>query len=427
MKTKATMSRPTRGWTRREALGLAALAAVGAASGCSDRKASDGGGSAQGVTDTEILIGGSFPFSGPFAVFAETSEAIQAYFDSVNADGGIDGRQIVYSAADDGYDPARLAANARQAVQQDQVAAFMSFGGPNVAIQPFMNESRVPQIVMAGNTEFGQTEQYPYSHAWWPDLTWESEYTTRFVLENPADFPDPIFGLISLNNTLADSHVAGTVNGLGDQADALFPAANQIRIEPALADYSSQVNQLRAAGVTVLYMNPGTAGQVSAINYIKQIGWPVSIFLYSASSGYQQVLSPAGLDASAGIYTAAWLKDPADPRWDEDEGMAAYREVMAKHGAGVDPEGLLTANGYGAAQAVVTALQAIDGEITPDAINEAWLDIREQPSDVLVPGSSLDTGPGGRLVYRYQLMRFDGASWQDAAPLADVRELGIAV
>lgn len=415
--------------TGRQLRGVMALAVALALAltACGENRRTSASSGTQGVTNEQIRIGGSFPFSGVYAAFANGSKGAAAYFKAVNAEGGINGRQIQYTATDDGYDPARLAANARAAVEQQGVAAFMSFGGPNVAIQGYMNEKRVPQIVLAGNTEFSQVDKFPYTHAWWPDLVWEANYTTRYVLEHPDQFPNPKIGLIGLSNTLGDSHIAGTVAALGDRAEQVFPSAARLRVEPTLSDWTSQLNQLRAAGVNVLYMDPGTAGQINAVKYIKQIGWQVPIFMYSAGATIKQILQPAGLENSTGIYAPEWLKDPADPRWTDDAGIKRYRDIIQKYGEGADPDQALTANGYGAAQAVVAALKSIgNGQtITADAINKAWLGIKGQSSDVLMPGSKMDTGPGGRLVYAYQMVRFDGKSWQDVAPLADVRQLGI--
>jgi branched-chain amino acid transport system substrate-binding protein len=405
-----------------------AVALTATACGDNNRRTDDSAdGGSQGVTQTEIKIGGSFPFSGPFAVFGNTSKAIEAYFTCINEDGGVNGRQIVYSAADDAYDPGRLAANARKAVEQDQVAAFMSFGGTNVAIQPYMNEQEVPHIVLAGNTEFSRVDEFPYTHAWWPDLTWEAEYTTQFVMDNPDRFPSPEIGLISLNNTLADSHIQGTVNALGDQAATVFPEENRLRVEAALADWTSQLNQLRAAGVNVLYMNPGNAGQVNALKYIDQIGWDVKVVIYSNSASFKAVLEPVGLEAAKGIYTPAWLKDPADPQWEDDEGMKRYLEVIESCGTEVDAEQSLTANGYAAAQAVVQVLESLgEDEITGEAINEAWMSVEGEEGDVLMPGSTLTAGDSGRLIHYYQMLQFNGTTFEPVAPIADVREMGIA-
>ncbi|SOD97759.1 ABC transporter substrate-binding protein [Blastococcus haudaquaticus] len=423
------MSRSTRRTIPRTR-GVAAITLVVAMSatacGGSDRREAESGGGAQGVTDEAIKIGGSFPFSGPYAVFSNASQAIAACFAAANEDGGVNGRQIEYTAADDAYDPARLTANAREAVEQEQVAAFISFGGTNVAIQPYMNESQVPHIVLAGNAEFSRVDEFPFTHAWWPDLSWEAEAVTSYVMDHPEEFPAPEIGLISLNNTLADSHIAGIEAGLGGDAATVFPEENRLRVEPTLADWTSQLNQLQAAGVNVLYMNPGTAGQANAIKYIDEIGWPVKVIVYSGGTSIKTNLEPAGLDAAEGIYGAAWLKDPSDSRWADDEGIQRYREVIEQYGEGADPDLTFTANGYGACQAVLSALESIgDEEITSEAFNEAWMAIDGEESDVLVPGADLIAGESGRLVHDYQMLRFDGTSWEDVGELIDVYESGI--
>jgi branched-chain amino acid transport system substrate-binding protein len=415
-------------WTRKSRWLLAgtcvALAMTTAA--CGNRKAADAADAANRAGDKEIKIGGSFPFSGPYAAFSNGSKAIAAYFDCLNETGGVNGRKIVYSATDDAYDPARLAANARKAVEQDEAEIFMSFGGTNIAIQPYLNEQKVPQIVLAGNTEFSNVDQYPFTHAWWPDISWEGDYTTQYVMAHPKDFPAPKIGLIALNNTLADSQIGGIVAALGDKADSVFPKANRIKVEPTAADWTSQLNQLKAAGVNVLYMNPGTPGQISALKYIKQVGWPVKIVLYSGSASFTTMLEPAGKAAVTGVYTPAWLKDPADPQWANDAGLQKYRDTMAQCGKDVDANSYLTANGYSAAEAVVTVLASMGDEaVTGDAFNEAWMALKDADNDILMPGSSMTAAADGRLVHAYQMEQFDGTTWQPVDKLADVRELGI--
>jgi branched-chain amino acid transport system substrate-binding protein len=401
--------------------------AMTAACGQSRKDANDQDAAAR-AGDKEIRISASFPFSGPFAVLANSSKAIEAYFDCLNQDGGVNGRKIVYTAADDAYDPARLTANARKAVEEDHAEIFMSFGGPNVAIQPYMNENKIPQIVLAGNAEFSQVAQYPYTHAWWPELTWEANVITTYVMDHPDDFPDPKIGLIALNNTLADSHIAGTVAALGDQADAVFPEANRIKVEPTQADWTSQLNQLRAAGVNVLYLNPGTPAQVSAMTYIKQVGWPVKTILYSGSASFKDILDPVGKAATTGVYTAAWLKDPADPQWADDPGVQDYRDTLAKCGKDVDADNYLTANGYSAAEAVAKVLESMGDEpVTGDSFNAAWMALDGADNDLLMPGSTMTAGADdGRLVHAYQMQQFDGETWQPVQDLSDVRALGIA-
>jgi branched-chain amino acid transport system substrate-binding protein len=413
--------------SRRKRVAVAALAtavaiSLAACSGDGGRPGSDDG--TQGVSDSEIRIGGSFPYSGPLAMFSEADKGIKAYFDYVNDNGGIDGRKIVYTSQDDNYDASRLAANARQAVERDGVAAFMAFGGTNAAILDYMTEQEVPHIVLAGNTEFSQPEKVPYTHAFWPDLAWEAEVMTRYVMDNPGDFPDPQIGLISLNNTLADSHIQGTVDALGSDADRVFPEVNRLRVESTVIDYTSQLTTLRAAGVNVLYMNPGNAGPIGALKYIRDIGWDVKVVLYSVNAGRMQMVEPAGLENVKGAYLPVWQKDPAEPAFAGDEGLERYREIMEEYGGSADADLLTTANGFAAAEALVIALRSIEGEITGAKINDAWLAISGQKSDILIEGSDFTAGPGGRLVYSYQIMQFDGEQWQTKSPVQNVVELG---
>jgi branched-chain amino acid transport system substrate-binding protein len=413
---------------KRSGRGLAVICtALALTAACGGSRAADNQDSAKQSSAKEIKIGGSFPFSGPYAAFSNGSKAIAAYFACVNKDGGVNGRKIVYSAADDAYDPARLTANARKAVEQDKDDIFMAFGGTNVAIQPYMNENKVPQIVLAGNTEFSNVTKFPFTHAWWPDLTWEANYTTQYVMSHPKEFPDPKIGLIALNNTLADSHIGGTTAALGKKADTVFPKKDRIKVEPTQADWTSQLNQLKADGVNVLYMNPGTAGQISAMKYIKQVGWKVKTVLYSGSASFTTVLKPAGFPAATGDYTPAWLKDPADPQWTDDAAVKEYRATLTKCGKDVDANSYLTANGYAAAEAVVKVLDSMGSEpITGDAFNKAWMSVDNVDNGLLMPGSTMTAGPkDGRLVHSYQMEKFDGTTWQPVDKIADVRTLGI--
>src|SRR5262245_40989263 len=98
-------------------------------------------GSDPGVTPTEILIGGTVPLTGEAAAFGSVGPGAKAYFDYVNAHGGVYGRKIVYRYYDDGYDPSRTVQLTRQLVEQDKVfAIFNSVGtAENIAIRDYLN------------------------------------------------------------------------------------------------------------------------------------------------------------------------------------------------------------------------------------------------------------------------------------------------
>ena len=138
---------------RRSRLPLAAAESRGADPGCRRRRS--------------ILIGGTVPLSGEAAAFGSVGPGAKAYFDYVNAHGGVYGRKIVYRYYDDGYDPARTVQLTRQLVEQDKVfAIFNSIGtANNIAIRDYLNAIKVPQLFAGDGSDAigGTPRKYPYT------------------------------------------------------------------------------------------------------------------------------------------------------------------------------------------------------------------------------------------------------------------------
>src|SRR6266853_866908 len=95
-----------------------------------------------GVTDTEIKIGNTNPYSGPASSYGINGKVHAAYFAMINEQGGINGRKINYISRDDSYSPPKTVEQVRQLVEQDKV--FVLFGTlgtpPNMAIHDYLNE-----------------------------------------------------------------------------------------------------------------------------------------------------------------------------------------------------------------------------------------------------------------------------------------------
>lgn len=372
----------------------------------------------QGISDTEIKIGGSFAFTGPLAATAPLGQGMAAYFKSVNDQGGVNGRKITFITYDDAYDPAKLAENARKLNEQDKVFAFTGFGGTNIGLRDYTNRAKLPQVfIMAGNTPLGEVDKYPYTRAWWPDISYEGAIDTRYILDN---VPNPKIGTLMLNNDLANSESAGIKQALGDKADQLV----ETTYEPSQVDVSRQVLQLREAGVTAVLTQGGTQ-TINAVKYMNQIGWTPSVFLYGAGSGRKSTLGVIGLDISKGLYTPLWLKDPNDPLWANDQGVQSYKQTIQKYGEGADPEDIVTANGYAAGEAFVAALKSMK-DPTRQSLMQAIDATKGLQLDMLYPGVQLNSGPGGRLIFSYQMCQFDGTSWKPIGEALDAVKLGLA-
>jgi branched-chain amino acid transport system substrate-binding protein len=119
-----------------------------------------------GASDREIKIGSIMPYSGPLSAYAEIGKTQAAYFQKINAEGGINGRKISFISYDDAYSPPKTLEQARRLVESDEVLLiFQSLGTPtNTAIQRYMNAKKVPQLfVSAGATKWNDPQHFPWT------------------------------------------------------------------------------------------------------------------------------------------------------------------------------------------------------------------------------------------------------------------------
>jgi branched-chain amino acid transport system substrate-binding protein len=171
---------------KRTATVLAALLLV---TGCGNATKS-GGGATPGVTDTEILIGTHMPLTGPAAAgYSKIAPATKAYFDYVNANGGVHGRKITYKIMDDGYNPSNTQQVVRQLVLQDKVFAILNgLGTPtHTGVLDFLKTNRVPDLFVAsGSRSWNQPDKYPGTFGFNPDYTVEGKILATYVKETYA-------------------------------------------------------------------------------------------------------------------------------------------------------------------------------------------------------------------------------------------------
>ena len=147
-----------------------------------------GGGSDPGITDKEIKLGGSYPFSGPASAYRAIADGAKAQFEFVNSQGGVDGRKINFQTLDDAYEPPKAVANARRLIEQEQVfALFNTLGTPNnLAIWDYVNEQKVPQAFVAtGASNWGaDVATHPYTTGWQPNYVTEAKIYADYLKKN---------------------------------------------------------------------------------------------------------------------------------------------------------------------------------------------------------------------------------------------------
>ncbi|MEU5903360.1 ABC transporter substrate-binding protein [Micromonospora sp. NPDC047527] len=166
------------------------IALLIAAAGCSGDDPGSGGASVPGVTDTEIVVGTHMPLTGPASAgYSKIAPATKAYFDYVNANGGVHGRKITYKIMDDGYNPANTQQVVRQLVLQDKVFAVLNgLGTPtHTGVLDFLKSNRVPDLFVAsGSRSWDQPDKYPGTFGFNPDYTIEGKILANYVKANHA-------------------------------------------------------------------------------------------------------------------------------------------------------------------------------------------------------------------------------------------------
>src|SRR5271169_3629191 len=146
--------------------------------------------SAPGITATQITIGSHQPLTGPAAPgYSLIAPASAAYFDYVNAHGGIYGRKIVYKYLDDGYDPTNTTTVVHQLVLQDNIfALFNGLGTPtHLAVVSFLNAEKVPDLFVASGCDcWNEPTTEPWTYGWQLDYIREGKILGQYVAQHFA-------------------------------------------------------------------------------------------------------------------------------------------------------------------------------------------------------------------------------------------------
>ena len=229
-----------------------------------------------GVSDTEIKIGNTMPYSGSASAYGAIGKAEAGYFAMINDQGGIDGRKINFISRDDGYSPPKTVEQVRQLVEQDQVLVlFQTLGTPpNIAIQGYLNDNKVPQLFVAtGASKWNDPKHFPWTMGWQPNYATEGRIYARYILKN---LPDAKIAVLTQNDDFGKDFFTGLHDGLGDKADKLIVAARTYETTDATVDL--QIIALRASGAEVLFTGAIPKFAAQAIRKVYDIGWQPTHF-----------------------------------------------------------------------------------------------------------------------------------------------------
>ena len=364
---------------------------------------------APGVTDTEIKIGQTMPFSGPLSAYGQIGRAEAAFVRMINDEGGVNGRKINLIQLDDGYQPPKTLEQTRKLVEQDGVAfIYGPLGTPtDMAIRGYLNERKIPHLFIgSGSSQFDKPKEFPWSLPFLPSYQAEARIYARWLL---ATKPDTKAAVLYQNDDYGKDLLQGFREGFGADADKRIVAtASYETTDPTI---EQQVLTLKGSGANVFFSITTPKFAAQSIRTVYDSGWRPLFIENFVGTAVAAVMKPAGLDKSVGIVSAIYAKDPTDPQWQTDPDYQVWRKWMAKYQPDGDVENLFNVDGYNWGSLLVHLLKASGDNLTRENILYQATHLDYAPP-MLQPGIKMHTTPDDYVaVKQMRLVRFDGKTW----------------
>jgi branched-chain amino acid transport system substrate-binding protein len=365
---------------------------------------------APGVTDTEIKIGQTMPYSGPASAYGVIGKADAAYFKMINEAGGVNGRKLTLISLDDGYSPPKTVEQIRRLVEQEQVAfIFNSLGTPsNYAIRPYLTENKVPQLFVAtGAAMWSDPQHFPWTIGWQPNYQTEAHIFGKHIV---ASKPAAKIGVLYQNDAFGKDYLIGLKDGLGASNAGLIVKEASYEVSEPTVD--SQIVSLQDSGADVLLIAATPKFAAQAIRKTFDIGWTPVRYMTDVSQSIAAVMKPAGLEKSKGVITAIYGKDPTDARWKDDAGFKEFAAFIGKYMTPVDLTDANAVYGFGASATLVQVLKQCDADLSRENIMKQAANIKDLELPMLLPGAKINTAPDNfSPIRQMQLATFNGESW----------------
>ena len=371
-----------------------------------------------GATDTEIKIGQTNPFSGPASSYATIGKTQAAYIKMINDQGGVNGRKINLIQYDDAYSPPKAVEQVRKLVESDEVLlTFQVLGTPsNAAVQKYLNSKKVPQLFAAtGASKFTDPKNFPWTMGFNPNYFVEGRIYGQYILK---EHPNAKIGILYQNDDLGKDYLNGIKAGLGDKAAKMVVAQASYEVSDPTID--SQILKTKDAGAALFFSATTPKQAAQAIKKIAELAWkPVHILDINATS-VGAVMKPAGLEASKGVISVNYGKDPLDPTWKDDPGMKKYFEFMAKYYPDGDKDSSFNSYGYMTTELLIHVLKACGDNLTRENVLKQANHLKNVQLDLLLPGISVSTTPDDyRVNKQLQMMKFNGERWEMFGPILE--------
>jgi branched-chain amino acid transport system substrate-binding protein len=376
-----------------------------------------------GISRTSITIGGSFPLSGPVSSYAPIARGMEAYFKWANQRRGTDkklgvyGRKIDFKILDDAYNPANTVQTTNQLVLQDKVFAIVGTLGtePNLAIRPFLNQRKVPQILVStGASYFGlQYKEFPWTIGWQPDYIATALAYGKWIVQNA---PNAKIAVFYQNDDYGKDYLKGLKIGLAAKRSLIV---SELGYEVTDTSYASQIARQKATGADtwVLLTTAGTP-TVRALATGKALNFrPDNLIIndVAATDGVMRAaVASVGAEYVSGAISSGYLKNPTNPKYANDATVRKYRTILANFGpSGADPNNTFYYYGMAKAYDAIRLLYLAGKNPTRASLMRAtqhmnWV------NPFMIAGVRVKTGPQDRFpLSQIKLARYTNGSWTE--------------
>jgi branched-chain amino acid transport system substrate-binding protein len=344
------------------ALSVVLLATAGCTNDGGGGNGSGGNANVPGVTDTEIVVGTHMPLTGPAAGgYSKIAPATKAYFDYVNANGGVHGRKITYKIKDDGYNPANTQTVVRELVLQDKVFAILNgLGTPtHNGVLDFLKTNRVPDLFVAsGSRSWNQPDKYPGTFGFNPDYTVEGKILGTYIKENLAGKKTCFLGQ---DDDFGRDSLAGVEKILG----AVTAKESYVTSNP---NVGPQMGALKAAGCEVVVLATVPGFTALSIGTAAKIAFKPQFVVSNVGADPTTVGKALGAGAPLleGVVATNYLPlntDEANP-W-----IQLFKKVNAEHNGNAEFDNNIV-YGMSVGYLFVQSLQAAGKDVTRDKLLE---------------------------------------------------------
>jgi branched-chain amino acid transport system substrate-binding protein len=393
-------------FTRRSFLQSGAAAAAFAASAGSARADN-----APGITDTEIKIGQTMPYSGPASAYGVIGRTEAAYFKMINEQGGINGRKINLISLDDAYSPPKTVELVRRLVEDEKVAfLFQTLGTPpNTAIRPYCNDNKIPQLFVAtGAAKWTDPKHFPWTMGYNPSYETEARIYAKHILETK---PDAKIAVLYANDDFGKDYLVGFKDGLGaSHAGMVVKEASYENSEPTV---DSQVVTLQGSGADLFFIVATPKFAAQAIRKSYDLGWNAVRYITNVSVSIATVLKPAGLDKSKGLITGGYVFDVTDPRYKDEPSLKAWKDFTTKYMSATEYIDVNAAYAFGAAATMIQVLKQCGNDLSRENVMKEAANLKNFAAPLLIPGITVNTSPDNfGPIRQLQLLTFDGTTWE---------------